>query len=295
MTDFANAAVVGIGQMGRGIARNIDARKLLCAASDLEPDAFAEADFSDRVKQTDFSEILDVAEIILFAVPSTTQITQILEAHQGRKEQLIVDLTTSHPGQSQALDVDLKARGFCYVDAAMTGGATGADAGSLTLMAGGSEEHLARCRPVFDAFAAKVFHMGSVGSGHAMKLVHNLILHSSFLATCEGVRLAERAGIDPNLTVQVLNAGNARSFVTETRFPRDILSGTMMARSQISNLEKDLGLAQDFANELGARIPYGRMTRSVLANALTAGHEDTDFSWLFPLYDELVAGMENDK
>ena len=174
----------------------------------------------------------------------------------------------------------------------MTGGAAGADAGTLTLMVGGEAEDVAACQPALEAISKVIFHLGPVGAGHAMKLVHNLILRTSFLATCEGLQLAKHAGIDVNGAVDVLNAGNARSFVTVTRFPRDILSGTMMVRSRIANLEKDLGLAVDFAAGVDARVPFGRMTSAVLAKALTSGHADTDFSWLFPFYDELVDRLE---
>lgn len=288
-------AIVGLGQMGRGIARNLDSEKVLTAASDQNKDAFAAAELSDRVKNIDVEQMLAVADIVIFVVPSTEQVAQILEAHVSSTEQVIIDLTTSHPAQSRALEMDLSTRGFSYIDAAMTGGASGADAGSLTLMVGGSDQTVHQCRPVLDIIATNIFHLGSTGSGHAMKLIHNQILHSSFLATCEGLRLADRAGLDLNRAVEVLNAGNARSFVTDTRFPRDILSGTMMARSQISNLEKDLSLAQQFAEELGARIPYTNMTQTILAEALAAGHSRDDFSHLFPLYEELVDQMENDR
>ncbi len=289
-------AVVGLGQMGRGIARNLDYHQILVAASDNDENAYTAAELSDRVQDADVELILAKADIILFAVPSTQQVSQILDPHSaGRKQQLIVDLTTSHPTQSRVLETELRARDFAYIDAAMTGGATGADDGSLTLMVGGAKYDVSRCQSAFEKIASKIFHLGSVGAGHAMKLIHNLILHSSFMATCEGMRLAEHAGIDLNRAIDVLNAGNARSFVTDTRFPRDILSGTMMARSQISNLEKDLILAQQFGEQLGARIPYTTMTRTLLAEAVAAGHADTDFSHLFPLYEELVDRLEDDK
>jgi 3-hydroxyisobutyrate dehydrogenase len=275
--------------MGRGIARNLDAKALLCAACDVDPQAFAKAEFSGAVMNAPADDLLDQADILLFAVPTTSQIEAFLAGQQARRPgQIVVDLTTSDPGQSQPFAVDLGQRGFGFVDAAMTGGAAGADAGTLTLMLGGSADDVATCRPALDAIAAQVFHMGPAGAGHAMKLVHNMILHSSFLATCEGLRLAERAGIDATSAVAVLNAGNARSFVTEVRFPRDILSGTMMARSRIANLEKDLGLAQEFAARLDAHIPFGSLTRSVLADAVDAGHAAKDFSWLYPLYDDLT-------
>lgn len=281
-------AVAGLGNMGRGIARNLDRSGLLCAAFDSNPAAFTDAGLTEQVRESGITQVLEDARLILFAVPSCEQIKQILAGCNGRQGQVIVDLTTSDPVRSRALSVDLAARGFSYVDAAMTGGAAGADAGSLTLMVGGEDAAVAACRPALDVISNRVFHLGPVGSGHAMKLVHNMILHSNFLATCEGLRLAQRAGLDLNDAVEVLNAGNARSYVTEVRFPRDILSGTMMARSHIGNLEKDLGLAEAFAASLDARVPYGAMTRSVLAQALDLGHGSTDFSHLFPLYEELI-------
>jgi 3-hydroxyisobutyrate dehydrogenase len=291
-SDLTKIAIIGLGQMGKGIARNLDAKGLLVAGFDVQPGAFAAAGLSDRVAEATPEILIDSADILLFAVPSVVQIETFLDQVPCRAGQIIIDVTTSDPARSIAFAGMLMARGTAYVDAAMTGGAAGADAGTLTLMVGGADKDVADCQPVFDAIAAKTFHLGAVGSGHAMKLVHNMILHSSFLATCEGLRLADRAGIDLDRAVAVLNAGNARSFVTEVRFPRDILSGTMMARSRISNLEKDLGLAMDFAAGQGARVPFGAMTRTVLAQALTAGHAETDFSWLFPLYEDLIDHLE---
>lgn len=288
-------AVVGLGNMGAGIARNLDRAGMLCAALDSQPGRFAAADLSGDVREAGIAEILEVARVILFAVPSCKQIEEILAGSQGLPGQVIVDLTTSDPVHSRALSEDLAARGFAYVDAAMTGGAAGADAGSLTLMVGGEDAAVAACRAALDAISNRVFHLGPMGSGHAMKLVHNMILHSNFLATCEGLRLAQRAGLDLDHAVEVLNAGNARSYVTEVRFPRDILSGTMMARSHIGNLEKDLGLAEEFAASLDAPVPYGAMTRAVLAQALEMGHGSTDFSHLFPLYEDLINQWRDDQ
>ena len=288
MPEVKKIAVVGLGQMGRGIARNLDAKGMVCAAFDTAPGAFEAAMLSERVNEVDAGTLFDRADIALFAVPSTVEVEAVLAGSGRRPGTTIVDLTTSDPVRSRGLARELASRGIAYVDAAMTGGASGADAGTLTLMVGGEADHVTACRPVLEAISSQIFHLGPVGAGHAMKLVHNMILHTSFLATCEGLRLAERAGLDPVRAVEVLNAGNARSFVTEVRFPRDILSGSMTARSHISNLEKDLGLAEKFAADLSARIPFGTMTHEMLAKALAAGHSDTDFSWLFPLYEDIA-------
>ncbi|HSG95036.1 MAG TPA: NAD(P)-dependent oxidoreductase [Afifellaceae bacterium] len=287
-------AVVGLGQMGAGIARNLDRAGILNGAFDTDSEAFADLGVSENVCCAPVTQLCEIANILLFAVPSTGVIRSSLEGCQGRQGQIVIDVTTSSPAESRALAQDLAAEGRHYLDAAMTGGAAGADAGQLTLMVGGRADVLAACRPVFDAIASDIFHIGPAGSGHAMKLVHNMILHSNFLANCEGLRMAERAGLDLQQAVAVINAGNARSFVSEVRFPRDILSGAMNARSHVSNLEKDLGLAVDYAAQLQARAPFAALTRAVLAEAVSAGKADADFSWLFPAYDDLVDRLEAD-
>lgn len=291
-TQAADVAVVGLGQMGRGIARRLDAAGLLRGAWDFNPDAVVTAGFSDCVQAVPVADLMAFADVVLFVVPSTREIEQALAGASCRDDSVVVDLTTSDPKRSRALADRLAAQGTGFLDAAMTGGAAGADEGTLTLMVGGDARDLDRCRPALDTISARIFHLGPAGAGHTMKLVHNMILHAGFLATCEGLRLAEHAGVDVKQAVDVLNAGNARSFVTEVRFPRDILSGTMMARSRIANLEKDLGLARDFAAGLGVRAPYGEMTHTLLAEAIAQGHGETDFSWLYPLYEELVAKMD---
>ena len=278
-----SCAVVGLGQMGQGIARRLDRAGRLVAARDADPARRSEADLSERT-----SGALTDADVVIFVVPGTAQIAEVLESAPPREGQVVVDLTTSHPEESARLADSLAAQGVAYVDAAMTGGAAGADAGTLTLMMGGEADVIARIAPVLDEISGQRFHMGPTGAGHAMKLVHNLILHSAFMATCEGLTLAGKAGLDVNRAVEVLNAGNARSFVTEVRFPRDILGETMNARSRIANLEKDLGLARRFAEALDGPTVYTDLTHDLLHAAVRGGDADTDFSHLFPMFDTLV-------
>ncbi len=288
----SRAAVIGLGQMGRGIARRIEVAGVLVGVWDPSEAAIDAAELGSDVRRMSVASLAPFVDILLFVVPATWDIREAIAGAPLRPGQIVVDLTTSDPAESRALAASLNGIGVAYLDAAMTGGAAGADAGELTLMVGGEAEVLARARPVLDRIATSVFHLGPVGAGHAMKLVHNMILHTMFLANCEGLRLAERAGIDPVTAVQVLNAGNARSFVSSVRFPRDILSGTMLARSRVGNLAKDLGLAVAWAKELSAPTPFGSLTHSVLEQALVSGMESTDFAHLYPQYDALIAKLE---
>ena len=121
----------------------------------------------------------------------------------------------------------------------------------MALMVGGADEAVAACKPIFDVIAGTVTHVGGSSTGHAIKLLHNMVCHTNFLVVAEAGRLAERAGIPLETAIKVFNAGNARSYISEQRFPNHILSGKFDGRSTVSNLAKDLAMADAFANEVG--------------------------------------------
>jgi 3-hydroxyisobutyrate dehydrogenase len=287
MTDAPlTCALVGLGRMGRGIADRLAGAGRLVGVWDVMPRDGAPAPFLPPVA------LAGMVDVMLFAVPTTADIRAALQGVTLPEGRVVVDLTTSDPADGAALAAELAAGGVAYVDAAMTGGAQGAAEGRLTLMAGGDVATLARLADTFGLFAQKVFHLGPAGSGQAMKLVHNAILHATYLATCEGLRMAERAGIDAATATAVLNAGNARSFVSEVRFPRDILKPEPSAQSAVVTLAKDLSLAEGFARRLGAPSPYADLTAHLLSLAATTGDPARDFGRLFREYDDFAAREE---
>jgi 3-hydroxyisobutyrate dehydrogenase len=288
-----DVAVVGLGQMGRGIARNLDRGGRLAAAWDSSPEAVQRASLSDAVALAEPGTV-DGLKAVLFVVPGSAEIRAVLDEgllsrpHQG---QVLIDLTTSHPTATRAIAAQARATGRDYVDGGMTGGAKAADEGTITLMVGGSPAVVDACRPLLGLVAGKVFHVGETGTGHAMKLIHNMICHTIFLATSEGCRLAESVGIPLETAIGVINAGNARSFVSKQRFPNHIISRTFDGRSKTSNLAKDLAMAADFAQESGQPGPYAALTARLLQRAMQEGLGEQDFT---TLYQHLAQLMEND-
>ncbi len=287
------AAVIGLGQMGGGIARNMAAKsKHLVGVWDVASDAASRA--PEGVPLTSPKTIAAMAEVVIFVVPSTKEIEALLTGPDGmlavaNPGQIMLDLTSSHPDESRRLSKLAAQHGRIYMDAAMTGGATGADKGTLTLMVGGSAEALAKARPALDPFSPKQFLLGDVGAGHTMKLIHNMILHTQFFAVSEGCRVAEKAGIPLEKAIEVLNSGFARSVITEHRFPSHIISKKWNARSVVSNLAKDLGLAAKMAKDMGQPAPFGTMTSELLNEAMSRGMENTDFSRLYLEMDSLLS------
>ncbi len=281
--------VIGLGNMGRGIAKNIAGAGHELLAWDMSEAARAAQAGIARISAP--ADMAAEADVVIFVVPGSEQIDGMLDKMlvQARKELILWDFTTSDPVYTKKLASRAAAAGVPYMDAGMTGGgAKGADDGTMTLMIGGDGEVLERSRPVLEACAGKLIHLGPSGAGHTMKVVHNLITHTNFLACSEAGRLAEAAGIDLADMIKVFNAGNARSFISERRFPDHILSGTWDGRSRIYNLRKDVGMAVALAKELGSPMRLGHQTLAWIEAAVEAGMEEEDFTRLYPALDRLA-------
>jgi 3-hydroxyisobutyrate dehydrogenase len=283
--------VIGLGQMGRGIALNLDKKERLAAMWDVRPTGGE--GFSPAATFAPPAVMGKLCDIIIFVVPSAKEIEACLAGPQGllavdRPGQVLIDLTTSHPNDTARLAKLAKARAREYLDAGMTGGATSADAGKLALMFGGEVATLDRCRPALDAIATRIVHVGPSGAGHTMKLIHNMVCHANFFVLSEAGRLAERAGIELKTAIEVINAGNARSYISEARFPNHILSGKFDGRSRVANLAKDLGMAADFATQLGQPGIFGPLTSSLLNRAMRDGLGECDFTTLYLEMDQLL-------
>jgi 3-hydroxyisobutyrate dehydrogenase len=288
-----DTAVIGLGNMGRGVARNLDRAGRLAAAWDVSEAARANAQLSADVALVPPSQFGRLG-FILFVVPGSAQIEEMMPGILARPHEgeTLIDLTTSDPANTKANAAKVRASGREYVDCGMSGGALGADSGKMALMVGGATDAVASCKPVFDVIAGAVTHVGPSGAGHTIKLLHNMVCHTNFLVVTEAGRLAERAGIPLETAIKVFNAGNARSYISEQRFPNHILSGKFDGRSTVSNLAKDLAMANAFANQIGEANAYTALTAEILAKAIEKGMAGEDFTRLYEQYDELVKASD---
>jgi len=284
--------VVGLGNMGRGIATNLLKKLRAVAVWDISPAARARFGAMPGATIATPGEMARGCSVIFFVVPGSTEIAQCLKGRDGvlanaRRGLVIYDFTSSDPTKTRRLAKRAAAKGIQYLDAGMSGGAAGADAGTLTLMIGGSTHALARTRRYLRPIAARTFHLGRSGAGHTLKLIHNMVCHAIFLATCEGGRMAERAGIAIHDTIEVFNASNARSYASQVRFPRHILSRKWDARSRIYNLRKDVKMAVAMGRRLGAANTIGTAALGYLERAAALGMLEKDFSLLYRDFEKI--------
>jgi 3-hydroxyisobutyrate dehydrogenase len=290
-------AVIGLGNMGGGIARSFmrDGRFALMAW-DVNEAARAKFDGLGGVTVSPPAEMAATANVILFVVPATPQILDCMNGPDGifahararaGSRLVVYDLTTSDPDQTRRLVKRAAKFGIDYLDAGTSGGPANGEKGKLLTMVGGERAVFERTRDVFEPICAHVFFVGPSGAGHTLKLLHNIICHSTMLATCEAGHMAEKAGISVGDMIEVINVSNARSYASEVRFPNHIVSGTWDLRSRIFNLFKDIKMGVKMGKRLGADTTYSRATLGLLERAMKAGMENDDYSLLYRDFDKV--------
>ncbi|MDH5749507.1 MAG: NAD(P)-dependent oxidoreductase, partial [Rhodospirillales bacterium] len=282
--------VIGLGNMGAGIARNIARAGSSLAVWDASEKAIKS--FRPKAEVLTPGEMSESCSVIFFVVPGSGEIDALLTGKDGilahaRKGLVLYDLTTSDPVYTNKLARRAAKKGVAYLDAGMSGGAAGAEAGTLTLMIGGDKKAFSRTRKHLKLIADKLFYLGGSGAGHTMKLIHNMVCHTNFLAVSEAGHLADRAGIDLADMIQVFNAGNARNYASEVRFPNHILSEKWDANSRVYNLHKDLNMVVALAKSLKADVPLGEDVLKFLRKAMKRGMQDEDYSLLYRDYNKI--------
>lgn len=284
----SHIGLIGLGAMGTGIATSIARSGISLSVNDSD-DARLNSINNTPLLHKDTSEtIITECDLILFCVPSATQIDQLLSGSSLKSGSCVIDLTSSDPRITQKRAVRLLAENNAHqLDAAMSGGAKGAAAGTLTLMVGGDKQILETHKEVLSSFANQIFYIGEAGKGQLMKLFHNAVCHGNFLLLSEICIKGEHYGLDLAQMIEVFNCSNARSYISEKRFPDHILSGTFDGRSTPSNLKKDLSLLDDLLKIDGVEESY--LSHSLrLLNMLDTKFENDDFMLIYPQLKQIL-------
>ena len=227
-------------------------------------------------------EAVASAEAILTCLPTSAEVAQLLEGPDGilagaLRGSLFLDCTSGDPATSRAIARRLAEYGIAFADAPVSGGTNGAEAGSLTVMVGGDADVFERARPVLACFGKRIVHLGPVGAGDAMKAVNNALLGANIQAVGEGLAALAKAGVDPRLAVETLNASSGRSFVSEALVPERVLSGSWPRTFRLDLRDQDVGIALGVARETGVDTPVLGAARDALHRARTLLGEDADY------------------
>jgi 3-hydroxyisobutyrate dehydrogenase len=289
-------AFLGLGAIGRPMAARLSRAHDLTVWNRTADRArsFA-AEHPARVAATPREAATD-AEVVITCLPTSGDVEQLLGGPDGLEAglaegTLFLDCTSGDPATTRRIAARLATKGVQFADAPVSGGTNGAEAGTLTVMVGGDRSLFDRAVPVLSAFGKRIVHMGPLGTGDAMKAFNNALLGVNILALAEGLTALVKAGVNPRVAVETLNASSGRSFVSEALIPERVLSGAWPTTFRLALLDKDVGICIGILEDLGLSGPLLHRAAALLHETRVELGEDADY--LQPIrLEERRAGIE---
>ena len=274
-------AIIGVGNMGGGMARNLLAKGVVVHVCDLDADKTQSLQALGARVAACPAQLAGMAALYIVCVVTAAQVNDVVWGEQGLAAQLqpgdtVMLCPTIAPEDTEAVAARLAGQGVATLDAPMSGGPQRAAQGTMSLMVAGADAVFERHQALLNALANPVFRISQrVGDGARTKLVNNLLAGINLVGAAEALALAERMGLDGGRTLQVMAASSAQSWIASDRMTR-ALAGDWAPRAHMTLLEKDTGLAQQMALKAGYVGPLGPGAAAVFAQASAAGLAELD-------------------
>jgi 3-hydroxyisobutyrate dehydrogenase-like beta-hydroxyacid dehydrogenase len=284
---------VGLGRMGGPMSRRlIDAGSTLCVY-DSSAEAVGPVKAAGAAVGTSPEDVGHKADVIFVSLPTPDIVERVvLEGiAQGSRRKIIVDLSTSGPGMAGRVSRALAERGVDWIDAPVSGGIAGATNGTLAVMASGPRTAFDEVEALLKVFG-KVFFVGEkAGLAQVAKLGNNLLAAAAMVISSEALAMGAKAGLDPKIMLDIINAGSGRNSATQDKFPRSVLPRTFDFGFATGLSYKDVRLCVDEAEALGVPMVVGAAVREMLAITNAKYGPTSDFTCIARVIEEW-AGVE---
>ena len=289
-----NIGFIGLGNMGLPMAINLLKAGYQVAGFDLvqsQLDAFAKAGGKTVTNANDAAKNVNV---LISMLPASRHVEALYLGDSGllantNPQTILVDCSTISPKVAQAVASAAQAKGFEMVDAPVSGGTAGAQAGTLTFMVGGQQSAVERIRPLLEKMGKNIFHAGANGAGQTVKVCNNMLLGIQMLGTCEALRLGIANGMDPKILSDIMSKSSGRNWALELYNPCPGVMDNVPSSKDYAGgfgvdlMLKDMGLATENAEALEASVPLGKLAQQLYEAHSKAGHGQLDFSSVFNL------------
>ena len=285
---------IGLGNMGLPMALNLikaghDVRGFDLVRSQLDSFATAGGTVAENAHAT-----AKGVDVFISMLPASLHVEGLYLGDTGLlanadPRTLLIDCSTISPKVAQAVATAAKAKGFAMIDAPVSGGTAGAQAGTLTFMVGGDLGAVEGALPVLEKMGKNIFHAGANGAGQTVKVCNNMLLGIQMLGTSEALRLGIANGLDPKVLSDIMAKSSGRNWALELYNPcpgvmEDVPSSKGYAGGfGVDLMLKDLGLAVENAENLDASVPLGKLAQQLYESHSKAGNGQLDFSSVFNL------------
>lgn len=286
---MANIGFIGLGNMGGPMARNLIRAGHKLKVYDLKPEAVQYLAQAGAKACQSIKEAASGVEFVVSMVPTGKETREVYYGAEGAlaaadKGTILLDCSTIDVETARVVAKAAAEAGFDMLDAPVSGGQMGAEAGTLTFMCGGNAATFAKARPILEGMGKTIVHAGGPGNGQAAKICNNMMAAINMIGTCEAFVLAEKLGLDKQVLFDVVSKSSGSSFALTNYCPVPGPVPTTPANRGYQPgfaaklMWKDLRLAQDAARQTGVATPLGAQVQALLALYVNAGNGDMDFS-----------------
>ena len=271
-------AFIGLGAMGYPMARHVaEQHEVTVWNRSTEVSRRHSKEHGTRVAD----ELRDCAsqEVVFTILPTSVEVDEVVDTllPKLRKGTLWIDATSGDPMASRKTASRLAEKGVSFVDAPVTGGTNGAEAGTLTVMVGGGAEDYVKAGEVLKTFGSRIVHVGEVGAGHAVKAMNNAMMAANMWMTAECLLSLRRMGVSTRSALEVINSGSGRSFASQDLIPKRILDGEWPLTFKLSLHDKDIRIAALMAHSERVASPMLSLTSQLFMAASKNLGSDADY------------------
>lgn len=285
-------AFIGLGNMGGPMAANLvkaghQVRVFDLSASALQAAAAAGCEVVDSARAA-----AEGAQVVITMLPADQHVHSVYFGSDGiasilASHTLCIDCSTISAEMARTIAKQLAARGITFIDAPVSGGVAGAQAGTLAFMCGGGEAAVEQARPILAAMGKNIFRAGDSGAGQVAKMCNNMLLSVLMVGTAEALQLGLAHGLDAKVLADIMLQSSGRNWTLEVYNPcpgvqpNSAASRGYTGGFMVDLMSKDLGLAQRAAVSIGAVTPMGALTHNLFRSWSQLGHGQEDFSSIF--------------
>ena len=282
---------IGLGLMGQGFTKRLIECGYQVTGYDLDADKVKAATRHGVLSGSNPADVAANSDVVQICVTSTQCVEEIVFgtggiAETAKEDSVLIDHSTSIVSETKSMADRLKSStGMGWIDAPVSGGPEGAEAGSLAIMAGGTDEDIVKVQPIMDAVSSAFTVFGPVGSGQVAKMVNQVLVLNNYAVIAEALALAEAGGIDASKIPEALATGHAGSNLLNVAFPR-MIERDFAPKGYARQILKDLDMLHDLAKGLKSPTPMSSQTASLFRILNSKGHEELDGMAILKLYDQ---------
>ena len=282
--------IIGLGIMGGAIARNLVERGWRVIGFDVNSERNAELARAKVLIADDVAQVTRDTPVIMTSLPTPAAVENVAQeiAASGQSQRIVIELSTLSLADKLAFEAVLRKAGHIALDCPLSGTGAQAKMRDLVVYASGDSQAIERCMGLFADFAKQSADLGRYGNGSRMKFVANHLVAINNVATAEAMLLAERAGLDPKMVVEMVGPGAGGSRMFQMRAPMMVQGVYEPATMKVSTWKKDMAIIAEFADDVGCSTPLFTLTQPVYSDAMTMGLGDQDTASVFEVLKKSI-------